>query len=50
MLDFFSKTWSDTFRSVLINGKEQGSRKKYFIPVQKKIILLRRFDRRKTVF
>ena len=26
----FSKTWSDTFRSVLIYGKEQESRKKKF--------------------
>ena len=35
MSDFFSKTWSDTFRSVLVYGKEQESREKYFINVQK---------------
>ena len=27
MSDFFSKTWSDTFRSVLVYEKEQNSRK-----------------------
>ena len=27
MSDFFLKTWSDTFRSVLMYGKEQESRK-----------------------
>ena len=32
---FFSKTESDTFRGVLIYGKEQESRKKCFITVQK---------------
>ena len=32
---FFSKTGSDTFRSVLIYGKDQESRKKNFITVQK---------------
>ena len=32
---FFSKTGSNTFKSVLIYGKEQESRKKYFITVQK---------------
>ena len=31
----FSKTWSDTFRSVLVYGNVQESRKKYFITVQK---------------
>ena len=31
---FFSKTRSDTFRSVLIYGKEQEPRKKYFRTVQ----------------
>ena len=35
MSDFCSKTGSDTFRSGLIYGKEQESRKKYFIAVQK---------------
>ena len=35
MSGFFSKTGYDTFRSVLIFGKEQESRKKYFITVQK---------------
>ena len=32
---FCSKTRSDTFRSVLIYGKEQEPRKKYYIIVQK---------------
>ena len=36
---FFSKTWSDNFRSVLIHGKDQESGKKYFIAVQKNIHL-----------
>ena len=31
----FSKTGFDTFRSILIYGKEQESRKKKFITVQK---------------
>ena len=35
MSDFFSKTGSDTFRNVLIYGKEQEFGKKYFINVQK---------------
>ena len=35
MLDFFSEAGSDTFRSVLIYGKEKKSRKKYVITVQK---------------
>ena len=30
MSDFFLKTWSDTFRSVLLYGKEQESREKVF--------------------
>ena len=51
MSHFCSKTWSDTFRSVLIYEKEeQDSRKKYFITVQIKFTFLRRFDRRKTFF
>ena len=32
---FFLKTGSDTFRNVLIYGKEQESRNKYFITVPK---------------
>ena len=32
--ELFSKTGSDTFRSVLIYAKEQESRKKNFITVQ----------------
>ena len=47
---FFSKTWSDNFRSVLIYGKEQESRKKCFITVQKLFTFLRTFDRRNTFF
>ena len=30
MSDLFLKTWSDNFRSVLIYGKEQESRKKIY--------------------
>ena len=45
MLNFFSKTWSDTFRSVLVYGKEQKSRKTCHNRA-KKFIFLRRFDRR----
>ena len=37
----FSKTGSDTFRSVLIYGKEEESRKKNFITVQKIFTFLR---------
>ena len=47
MSDFF---WSDTFRSVLVYGKEQKSRKKYFITVRKKFIFLRGFDRGNIFF
>ena len=43
-----SKAWSDTFKGVSIYGKEQESRKKYFITVQKTFIFLRKFDRRNT--
>ena len=50
MWDFFSKTGSDTFRSVLIYGKEQEFRKKYVITVQKESIFLRGFDRRNMFF
>ena len=46
MSDFFSKTWSDTFRSVFVYGKEHESPKTYFIIVQKTFIFPRRFDRR----
>ena len=35
MSDSFSKTWFDTFRSVLIHGKEQESRKENFMAVQR---------------
>ena len=50
-VDSCSKTWCDTFRSVLVYGKEQESREKlYFITVQKKFFFLRRFDRRNTFF
>ena len=35
MSDFFSKTWSDTFRSALVYGNEQEFQKKSFITVQK---------------
>ena len=45
---FFSRTGSDTFRSVLIYGKEQESRKKIFHNSAKQFIFLRGFDRRNT--
>ena len=45
---FFSKTGSDTFRSVLVYGKEQQSRKNIFHNSAKKFNFLRRFDRRNT--
>ena len=48
MSDFFSKTGSDTFRSVLIYGKDQESRKKCVITVQKNFVFLRGLDRRNT--
>ena len=41
---------SDTFRSFFVCGKEQESRKKYFITVQKKFTFLRGFDRKNKVF
>ena len=44
MSDFFSKTWSDNFRSVLIDEKEKEHRKKYFIIVQEIITFLRTFE------
>ena len=47
---FCSKSWSDTFRSVLVYGKEQESRKKIFHNRAKKFIFLRVFDRRNTFF
>ena len=46
MSDFFSKTGSDTFRSVLIHGKEQESRKKFHNRAKKFHLL----DRRNTFF
>ena len=48
MPDFF-KTWSDTFRSVLIYGREQEP-KKIFITVQEKLTFLLRCDHRNTFF
>ena len=52
MSDFFSKTWSDTFRSVLVYGKGQESRQKIFHnrEKKKKFIFLRSFDRRNKLF
>ena len=51
MSDFFSETQFDTFRSVLIYGKEQESRKKeLFHNRAKNFTYLRRFDRRNTIF
>ena len=48
---FFSKTWSDNFRSVSIYGKEQESRKKKKFHNRAKIFtFLRTFDRRNTFF
>ena len=41
---------SDTFRSFFVCGKEQESRKKYVITVQKKFTFLRGFDRKNKVF
>ena len=46
---FFSKTGSDTFRSVLISGKEQESGKKMCQYRAEKIVFPRRFDRRNTL-
>ena len=46
---FFSKTWSDTFRSVLIYRKEQESGK-IFRNRAKRFIFFRRFDRKNTFF
>ena len=46
----FSETWLDNFRSVLVYGHELGSRKKYFITVQKEFIFLRRIDGRNKFF
>ena len=47
---FFWKMWSDTFKSVLVYGKEQESRRKIFHNRAKKFIFLRSFDRRNTFF
>ena len=41
---------SDTFRSFFVCGKEQESRKKDVITVQKKFTFLRGFDRKNKVF
>ena len=41
---------SDTFRSFFVCGKEQESRKKYVITVQKKFTFLRGFDLKNKVF
>ena len=41
---------SHTFRSFFVCGKEQESRKKYVITVQKKFTFLRGFDRKNKVF
>ena len=46
-----STEWSDTFRSIFVYGKKQESwKKKYVITVQKKLIFLRRFNHKNTVF
>ena len=49
MSDFF-EAGSDTFRSILIYGKEQESRKRKYIITVQKIIFLRGFDRRNAFF
>ena len=46
MSDLFDKM----FRSFFVCGKEQESRKKYVITVQKKFTFLRGFDRKNKVF
>ena len=46
---FFSETGSDTFRNVLIYGKEKEYQKKYVITVQNNIHFLR-FDHRNKFF
>ena len=43
-----SKKRSDAFRSFLIYGKEQESRKKVFRNRAKKSTFMRRYDRRNT--
>ena len=35
MWDLFKKTWSDTFRSVLVYERNKDFEKKYFVTVQK---------------
>ena len=50
MSDFFDKC-SDTFRSFFVYGKEQESRKQYYvITVKKNFTFLREFDSRNTLF
>ena len=48
MSDFFSKTWPDTFRRVLVYGKEQEPKKKLDISSLCTKLTFLRFDRRKT--
>ena len=50
MSNFFSETGSDTFRSVLIYGKDQESRKKIFHSRAKNFTSLRRSDRKNMFF
>ena len=50
MSDFFRKQGLIQFRSVLIYGNEQESRKTIFHNLAKEITFLRRFDRRNTFF
>ena len=49
-LGFCLKTGSDTFRSVLIYGKEQQPRKNIFVIVEKNFTFLRGFNRKNTFF
>ena len=46
---FFWRKESDTFRSVLVHGREEETRKEYFIIVQK-ITFRRQIDLRNTLF
>ena len=49
-LGFCSRTRSDTFRRVLIHGKEQEPRKKILHYRAKNFTFLRAFDRKNTLF
>ena len=49
-LGFCSGSGSDTFRSILIHGKEKEPRKNYFKIVQNNFTFLRGFDRKNTYF